>query len=203
MTGLDETVAGWKIVMAGGRPVATPLLRDSVLQSGATSWWQDDRECKIEMELGFTLNRDLPAGPLTREDLVRSIASVHAVFEIGGPRAGLPPQAPPAALPANASGNAATVVGGGKAVLKYPEFAKLYRDDSLAAEGRHPYTDPLTSILVYAAIQPDSLSGLRCGHVIITGSFTGTTSVEKPGHFKGVFEGLAPVEVTFARNGNV
>lgn len=191
------SVAGWKVALVQGRPVAAPLFGASVLASGAAFDLQGLRGIKLETELAFTLRHDLRPGPVSREDIEAAIASMHAAFEVVGPRGGEPPAIPFTAFLADNLGNTATVVGPGAALAALPGRGRLFRNGSLVAEGAHPLHDPLAALLAYAQLQPDTLGGLRGGHVIITGSFTGVTPVEQAARFRGEFDGLAPVELTF------
>lgn len=196
-TALGERVGGWKVALVGGRAVAAPLLGASILASGARIALRPDRSLKLEVELGFTLARDLPVGPLSRDDLFAAIASVHAVFEVVGPRGGEPPHTPFTAFLADNLGNAATVLAAGMPLGDLPGLGRLSRDGDLLAEGLHPHGDPLAALLAYVALQPDALGGLKRGQLIITGSFTGAAPVATAGHFTGAFDGLAPVELAF------
>lgn len=203
ITALGASVGGWKVAVAGGQPVAAPLLRGSLLASGDTFALPGGRDIKLETELGFTLGRDLPPGPITREALLGAISSVHAAFEVVGARLGEPPQIPLTAFLADNLGNAATVVGPGHPPSTLPDVGRLYRDGTLVAEGKHPSGDPLAAFLAYAARQPDALGGLKRGQLIITGSFTGATLVTGSGHFKGEFDDTPSVELTFTQEERV
>lgn len=203
LAGLDASVGDWKVAVVGGRPVAAPLLRSSLFASGEVLALPDDRQVMLETELGFMPGHDLPPGPIARDDLLDAIESVHTAFEVVGARGGEPPQIPFTALLADNLRNAATVVGVGKLLGELPERGRLYRDGALLVEGHHPHGDSLAGLLAYAALQSDALGELRRGQLIITGSFTGATLVRGGDYFKGGFDGLATVELTFIQRERV
>ena len=122
---------------------------------------------------------------------------MHAIFEIVGARLGAPPQVPFATFLADSLGNAYTVVAPGSPVNVLPQRPLLLRQGEHCAEGLHPQLDPLAPLVAYANQQADALGGLRRGQVIITGSFTGAIPIGTDTNFRGVFDGLSPVDVTF------
>ena len=201
---LAETVGGWKLAIVDGMPVAAPLAARTVLQSGCRLACDPDTPFKIETELGFRLRHDLPARPnaYSRDDILAAIASVHASFEIVGARLGEPPDVAFTAFLADNLGNAYTVAASGCALDVLPQRALLRRQGALCAEGSHPNGDPLAPLVAYANRQADALGGLRQGQLIITGSFNKAVPVTAGSSFEGVFQNLAPVEITFFAKGH-
>jgi len=175
-----------------------------VLQSGCRLACDPAAPFKIETELGFRLRHDLPARPnaYSRDEIVAAIESVHASFEIVGARLGEPPDAAFTAFLADNLGNAYTVAASGCPCDALPQRALLHRQGTFCAEGSHPNGDPLGPLLAYANRQADALGGLKQGQLIITGSFNKAVPVTIDSKFEGVFEGLAPVEVTFFAEGH-
>lgn len=201
VAGLNEVVAGWKVAIVAGRPVGAPLLRATLHASSTSVALPTSVGMKIETEIGFTLARDVPAGPIDRAKLLDAIETIHAVFEIVGARAGEPPAVPFAGFLADNLGNAITVLGQGKRMRAgdtLPEYGWIDCDGERLVEGTHPNGDPLAALQAYAAEQPDALGGLKEGQVIITGSFTSATPVAGGASWRGGFDGLDPVEITFA-----
>ena len=201
---LAETVGGWKLAIVDGTPVAAPLAARTVLQSGSSLAFDPDAPFKIETELGFRLRHDLPTRPnaYSRDEIVAAIESVHASFEIVGARLGEPPDAAFTAFLADNLGNAYTVAASGCACDALPQRALLRRQGALCAEGGHPNDDPLAPLVAYANRQTDALGGLKTGQLIITGSFNKAVPVTTDSRFEGVFQGLAPVEITFFAKGH-
>ena len=201
---LGETVAGWKVAIVAGRPVAAPLFRSCLFSSAGYYRLQPATDTKIETELGFRLGRDLPSGPIDRDQLICAITSIHAAFEIVSPRAGEPPAIPFTGFLADNLGNAATVLGQGALLKTFPARGRLFSGEQLRVEGSHPHGDVLAGLLAFAALDRPVFGGLKCGQVIITGSFTGAIPVAESGTFTGKFDGLDPVEIAFeaARNGS-
>lgn len=201
---LGETVAGWKVAIVTGSPVAAPLFRSCLFSSAEYYRLQPATDAKIGTELGFRLGRDLPSGPIDRDELVCAITSIHAAFEIVSPRAGEPPATPFTGFLADNLGNAATVLGQGASLETLPARGRLLSGEQLLIEGSHPHGDVLAGLLAFAALTRPAFGGLKCGQVIITGSFTGAIPVGDSETFTGKFDGLDPVELVFkaARNGS-
>jgi 2-keto-4-pentenoate hydratase len=201
---LAETVGGWKLAIVDGTPTAAPLAASTILRSGCRLACEPDAPFKIETELGFTLRHDLPTRPNTysRDEIVAAIESVHVSFEIVGARLGEPPDVAFTAFLADNLGNAYTVAAFGCACDALPQHALLRQQGAPCAEGRHPNGDPLAPLVAYANRPADRLGGLRQGQLIITGSFNKAIPVTAGSRFEGVFEGLAPVEITFFAKGH-
>src|SRR5262249_23183510 len=142
---------------------------------------------------------DLPprAVPYARDEVLAAIESVHAAFEIVGPRLGEPASVPFAAFLSDNLGNWGTVIGTGHPAETLPAKGQLIRDGEVLAEDAHPNGDPLATLIAYADQQSDQLGGLRRGQFVITGSFTGAVPVTASGHYRGLFEGFEPVTAFF------
>jgi 2-keto-4-pentenoate hydratase len=196
-----ETVGGWKIALGPGAiPIAAPLFASTVLKTSAELKLHVERPYKIEVELGFVLNKDIPprVEPYDRNDIVAAIGSVHAAIEVVGPRAGEPGQVPFGAFLADNLGNAFTIFADGVSLVEpLATTGQLLGDGEVIAEGGHPHHDPLTPLLLYANKPGDTLGGLRAGQLIITGSYTGARLVYLAGQYEGRFAELPSVHVSF------
>jgi 2-keto-4-pentenoate hydratase len=192
---LGESVAGWKVAVVGGRPVAAPVPAGALMASGSSIAQPPGEALKVETELGFRLGRDLPraGGPYSRNDILGAIESVRACFEIVGPRVPEPPASPFPAFLADSLGCAYLVAGDGMAPTALPAEGALQVDGVGVAAGPHPHGDPLAGLLAWANAQCDAAGGLRRGQVIITGTFTGALPIHAPGRLEGRFDGLPPV----------
>ncbi len=192
---LGETVAGWKVAVVAGRPVAAPVPAGALLPSGSSREQRPGEAFKVETELGFRLGRDLPrdGGPYSRDDILGAIESVHACFEIVRPRVPEPPATPFHAFLADNLGCAYLVAGEDMAPTTLPAEGALRVDGVRVAAGPHPHGDPLAGLLAWANAQCDAVGGLRRGQVIITGTYTGALPIHAPGRLEGCFDGLPPV----------
>jgi 2-keto-4-pentenoate hydratase len=196
-----DSVGGWKVALGpGGVPVAAPLFASSLRADGAELPMPSGRPCKLEVEMAFHLAQDLPprVAPYTREAVLAAIDAIHPAFEVVGARCGEPGEVSFAGFLGDNLGNAFTVLG--KAVSPQdavPEAGSLEYDGRRLAEGTHPQGDPLVPLLHWVNRQVDRLGGLRRGQVVITGSYTGASSIIRPGRYEGHFAGRSPVAITF------
>lgn len=198
---LGEDVAGWKIAIVDGRPVAAPFPTAALVPSGVAL--ARTGGLKVETELGFRLAGDLPyrAAPYSRDDILRAIQSMYACFEIVGPRIAEPPASSFAAFLADNLGCAHVVVAEGVPPGALPAEGALAIDDVWIAAGPHPHGDPLAALLAWANGQCDAAGGLRRGQIIITGTFTGALAIGSASRLEGRFAGLPPVAATFVEAG--
>jgi 2-keto-4-pentenoate hydratase len=81
---LDERVGGWKVgALPDGGNFVAPIYASAVTASPATMPARGFHLIGIECEIGFRLNRDLPAraDPYTRDEVL-AIASLHPTIEV-------------------------------------------------------------------------------------------------------------------------
>lgn len=202
----SEAVGGWKVAVGpGDTPIAAPLYASAILPAGAELQIAGPRHYKIEVEQAFRLVSDLPPRPIAyeRAELIGAIGSVHTAFEVVLPRAGEPSEVPFGVFLADNLGNAFTIVAEKGEPLRepLPEKGELLAQSRSLARGAHPQGDPLAPLLLYANRQTDLLGGLRAGHIVITGSFTGAVAIVEPGAVEGRFDGQSSVVATFTFEG--
>ncbi|WP_068830440.1 2-keto-4-pentenoate hydratase [Pseudomonas sp. BMS12] len=76
------TSAALRAALKVEEPLYGWLLADSACQSGASIAWESLLQPKVEVELALLLSADLPAGEISREQLLASIAGVVPALEI-------------------------------------------------------------------------------------------------------------------------
>lgn len=121
---MEDTIVGWKVGFTSevarkaagvSEPLAGPLFRETILDSGARIDVSLDDLKIIEAEIGFRLKRSLPPSQTkyTREEVVAAIGTVHPIFEIVNKRLPGDLKETPEWLVADGSINQAVVVGRG------------------------------------------------------------------------------------------
>ncbi|MFG0381503.1 2-keto-4-pentenoate hydratase [Pseudomonas sp. zbq_18] len=76
------TSAALRAALKVEEPLYGWLLTDSACQSGANIAWERLLQPKVEVELALLLERDLPGGEISQEQLLASIAGVVPALEI-------------------------------------------------------------------------------------------------------------------------
>ena len=76
------TSAALRAALKVEEPLYGWLLADTICQSGASIAWERLLQPKVEIELALLLSADLPAGEISQEQLLASIAGVVPALEI-------------------------------------------------------------------------------------------------------------------------
>lgn len=189
-------IAGWKVALADGMPVAAPLL-GPLLHSGHCLTGGSGPDA-VEVEIAFRLGRDLPPrdGGYAREEVVSAIHGVLVGIEIVASRLAEGAAAPFPAFLADNLGNAGFMAGEPVPPASLDRLAglgcRVIRDGAVIhdATGGHPARDPLAPLLAWANAQCDALGGLRAGQVVTTGSLVGLLHCARPYTLEASIEGL-------------
>lgn len=206
--------AGWKLAAtspAGQRsigadgPVLGRLYDHSIVPPGSTLSVEHMAMRLAEAEFAFTIARDIDpdAGPLTRDRVLDSIATLHPAIEVPDSRftdfrtVGLP------SLVADAMGVAFLVVGEPTSAWNasdLPGLAVTMYSNGISAStgsGMDVLGDPLEALL-WSAIELDRRGlMLREGDVVTTGGCTPLIAVVAGDRLVADFGELGQVDVTF------
>jgi 2-keto-4-pentenoate hydratase len=200
-------LGGWKVgaKAPGETPNAAPLFAQLVRPSPADWPSSSLHMIGIEAELAFRLARDVEvrSEPMPREEIWRSIASVHAAIEIVDTRLVDWKQADRLWVLADNQSNGGFVYDPDGVPVSDRSFAeasvRLAVDGRLVAEGGggNPARDPrwLVEWLVNHCAQ--SRGGLRAGMFVTTGSYTGMLFVEPGAAIEATFDGIGAARVRF------
>lgn len=193
---LDAAIAGWKVAIVQGTPVAAPMF-GPLLPSGHRLADGQGADA-VEVEIAFRLGRDLPprTGGYTREEVVSALDGVLIGIELIESRLAEGAGAPFPAFLADNLGNGGFVAGEPVGAVPFDALSGLHcrvvRDGHVLhdATGGHPAGDPLAPLLAWANTQRDTLGGLRAGQIVTTGSVVGLLRCERPWALEASIEGL-------------
>ncbi|MBR7900053.1 2-keto-4-pentenoate hydratase [Burkholderia multivorans] len=182
---LGEAVGGWKCALPPPeRVVVAPIFASTIREAGAPyRVVTSTPSVRIEPEIAFVLDRDLPARaqPYSDADVRDAIREVRLVLEVLGCRYAEPARATKLELLADAQFNQGLCVGpvvrdGLHASLEAFEIAfegELHR----TIDGRHPDGDPLKPLVWLANFAASRGEPLRAGQIVTTGSYAGAIEV--------------------------
>lgn len=207
---IGKDVAGWKLGLNNGRPVAAPLLDlyDEVQDSTLTV--PKPSAVGIEIEVCFVLAEDLPVLPLgesyTREKILKVIESINLGAEFVSYRLTEENRVPFPLFLADRLANHSFVLG--PAINPSYVQALAVQDASLpplmveAEDGVlfgaipvHPQMDPVAPLLAYANAQNDHLGGLKRGQVITTGSLCGMIRLGEATRISARWDGIGEMDI--------
>ena len=206
----NRPVAGWKVGLTSGRARDSMgkgfrpfgyILEERCFQSGAKISLDDVGDVGVENELCFIFGSDLPKNA-TRQEVLQSIGSVSAAFEINETR--LDASASNIDRLADDLSQWGIVVGESKS-LDWKAFAFEEVEVNLARDGELVETvaalnhidDHFDSLVALSATLGQFDRQIVAGNHIITGSYT-RQRVSKPSDWKGDFGSIiGTVEVKF------
>ncbi len=195
---LGEGIGGWKA--AGLDPSGIPLLAPIHISdvSGSGSLACPAEGWILEVEYGFRLGRDLPrSAAYHKAEVMDAVDEVHVCFELCRSRLAAP--SPPRLLfLADGLANDRLVVGSGVSPRDLSlghRGVRLSIDGEVVKELQSSAGDEATEALVWLARQPLPEGGLKAGHIIITGSLTGTTRIRGGQIAEALIEGIGQVRV--------
>ncbi|WP_324658227.1 2-keto-4-pentenoate hydratase [Burkholderia thailandensis] len=182
---LGEPVGGWKCALPPpGRVVVAPILASTIRAAGGPfPVVADARTVRIEPEIAFVLDRDLPPRerPYDENDVRAAIREVRLALEVLGCRYAEPSRATVPELLADGQFNQGLCVG---PVVSDGLSASL---DTIALEfrggvnrtcdGRHPDGHPLKPLIWLVNFLAARGEPVRAGQIVTTGSYAGAIDV--------------------------
>jgi 2-keto-4-pentenoate hydratase len=177
------------------------LLESMVLESGARLKREDMIEPRLECEICFRLKRDLRGENLSVDDIMDATEAVCASFEVCDARIANWACAYPDFIADN--GMSCSVVLGGEwhppADIDLPnERAVLTCNDEKVAEGTGELSmgHPARAVAWLAGKLAERGKGLQAGQIVMTGTLTGMTPMEKGAQYKVAFSNLGEVTLS-------
>ncbi|AJY11396.1 fumarylacetoacetate hydrolase family protein [Burkholderia dolosa] len=182
---LGEAVGGWKCASPPpDRVIVAPIFASTIREAGdAYRVAGDTPIARIEPEIAFVLDRDLPARaqPYDENDVRDAIREVRLVLEVLGCRYAEPARASKFELLADGQFNQGLCVGpvvpdGVRAPLA--GFALSF-DGALnrTIDGLHPDGDPLKPLVWLVNFLASRGDAARAGQIVTTGSYAGVIDV--------------------------
>ncbi|KWF30509.1 2-keto-4-pentenoate hydratase [Burkholderia pseudomultivorans] len=182
---LGETIGGWKCALPPpGRVIVAPIFASTIHEADAPYRVVGGTPTvRIEPEIAFVLDRDLPAReqPYDEADVRGAIREVRLVLEVLGCRYAEPARATKFELLADAQFNQGLCVG--PVVpdgLRVPldAFAITFEGGlNRTIDGRHPDGDPLEPLVWLVNFLASRGDAVRAGQIVTTGSYAGALDV--------------------------
>ena len=202
-------VGGWKVGAASpdAAPACAPMPRAWIAADAAVLSAPHFRFRGLEAELAFLLGEDLPARatPYTLDKVKAAIASAHPAIEVLESAFIEPAEASPLSKLADLQTHGGFVHGPAcsnwRAIDFAGETATLAVDGSIRAEhtGSSASGDYLYGLLLWLANEGSvRTGGLRAGHFVTTGSWTGVTRTSSNSTVDVHFTTLGRVSLRFA-----
>jgi 2-keto-4-pentenoate hydratase len=183
---LGETIGGWKCaVPPPGRVIVAPIFASTIRPSGQPfSVGSDAPIVRIEPEIAFVLDRDLPARdrPYDEDDVRGAIRETRLALEVLGCRYADPSRATALELLADGQFNRGLCVGPVVPDHLYPTFGgtvalALQGGVNRTIDGRHPDGHPIKPLLWLVNFLAARGEPVRAGQIVTTGSYAGVIDV--------------------------
>jgi 2-keto-4-pentenoate hydratase len=200
---LGAIVTGWKVAAApSGEVIAAPLFKHCLLSSGDLLTTPALARDGVESELALRIDRPLPAGDCTRDDVIAAVGAVMPAFELLCSRLPGKFASPREHIVADGMGNGAVVLGAPCSdwrALKLDELrAKLRCGEALLVDkrGGNPFGDPLLAVVLLARHLAKRGQAVEVGTFVLAGSHTGVHLAQPGDGLRCDFEGIGHVELT-------
>ncbi len=199
LAALGETVAGFKVAIVDGRVARGAIMASRVFESGAQVKAAAMPLLGIEAEIAFRVERDMPAGKYSYDDVAAAV-SAFAAIEIVDSR--FRDHTAVSAQERNADfvTNGGFVRGAPAADWRSLDLKNIAVTLTIGGEeivkrhGGHAAGDPL---LPAVALANDLPGGIRAGQFVTTGTYTGLTFAKAGQTVVAEFAGVGKVEVGF------
>lgn len=202
-----ETTGGWKCLLPleEGKVIAAPIFNVQK-DSDEVVLFEDKGVARVEPEICFVLNKDLPVkeGGYTEAEILNAIGSAHMALELMQSRYADDAGQSFFESLADCMINQGVYVG--------PEIDKAAAietgsvqitvtqgDDVRELDGKHPNPRAVDGLVWLVNFMGERGVGLEAGAAIITGSFKGIVNMEFDVETKIAYAGLGEYSVTFKR----
>ncbi|WP_295898693.1 hydratase [uncultured Vibrio sp.] len=202
----SDKVGGWKCLLplADDKFVVAPIFADTVQQGSVCELFADKQVVRIEPEIAFVLNQDLPANPegYSEDQINEAIGSCHMALELMQSRFADDSGAEFFEKLADGLVNQGLFIGpeidrDAAFTASTIDITVTQDDQAQQFAGKHPNTMPPTPI--YWLINAMTRRGIefKAGEAIITGSYCGIVEVEFDKLTTINYEGIGEYQVTF------
>ncbi|MBD1390398.1 hydratase [Neiella sp. HB171785] len=201
-----KPAAGWKCLLppAEGQIVAAPIFADTVQRGDVVELFADNGKARIEPEIAFVLQQDLPATEegYSDEQIDAAIGSCHMALELMQARFADDCDASFIERLADCLVNQGLFIG--------PEVdkAKAYAAGEIdltvkqpnevqSFAGKHPNQLPQAPLSWFINFMTKRGQSFKAGEAIITGSYAGIVEVDFDQPTTITYDGLGEYQVTF------
>jgi len=203
---LGAKVVGWKVAAPPSADViSAPLFDIECLASDAVLANAALLRDGIECELAFRIDRPLPLGGCTRDDVITAVGAVMPAFELLCSRLPSKFASPREHIVADGMGHGAVVLGAPCGDWRTLELDKLrvtlWADDALVVDkqGGNPFGDPLRAVALLADHLARRGQALEAGNFVLAGSHTGVHRARPGERLRCLFEGVGQVALTLSK----
>ena len=203
-----DEITGWKTGAPSpeAEPIAAPIGRPLIWDSGITLPAADFYQLGIEGELAYRMKHDLPprAVAYVRSEVEDAIGSIHPLIEIVDTRIADWESAGPWWKLADNQINGGLVVGLGfenwREIDPQSQQAVLRVNGGVLADtvGGNAAGDPLQLLVWLVNHCAQQCGGLKAGDIVTTGTHTGLVFVQPGDTVSVLFPGVGAVHVSFA-----
>lgn len=198
---LGASIVGWKLASPpSGDVIAAPLLDFACLASGAVLADGAPLRDGVECELAFRIDRSLPIGGCTRDDVIAAVGAVMPAFELLCSRLPNKFGSPRTQIVADGMGNGAVVLGSPCSDWRSLSFEQMRVTlESCGApvvdrQGGNPFGDPLLAVVLLANHLAQRGLAVPVGTFVLAGSHTGVHHAQPGDRLRCHFEGVGHVE---------
>lgn len=199
---LDTTVAGWKLAAPpASEVISAPLFATSCFNSGAVFEVTELMRDGVECEMALRIDRPLPLGGCTREDVMAAVGAVMPAFELLSSRLPAKFASPREHIVADCMGNGAVVLGAPCIDWRTLDLAQLkvslWAGDLLVTNklGGNPFGDPLSAVALLANHLALRGQSVEVGSFVLAGSHTGVHLARAGERLRCVFERIGEVSL--------
>ena len=196
---LGAKVVGWKLAAPSSEVISAPLFdvacmaADTVLRD--TTMLRDGLEC----ELAIRIDRPLPFGGCTPDDVKTAVGDILPAFELLCSRLPAGFASPRQHIVADGMGNGAVVLGAPCSDWRTLDFdslrVTLWVNEKLVVDkhGGNPFGDPFAAVALLANHLALRGQALAVGTFVLAGSHTGVYRAQPGDRLHCVFEGIGQV----------
>jgi 2-keto-4-pentenoate hydratase len=203
---LGARVVGWKLAAPPSADViSAPLFDIECLASDAVLANAALLRDGVECELALRIDRPLPGGGCTRDDVMAAVGAVMPAFELLCSRLPSKFASPREQIVADGMGQGAVVLGAPCRAWRTLELDKLrvtlWADDALVVDkqGGNPFGDPLHAVALLADHLALRGHALEAGSFVLAGSHTGVHRARPGERLRCLFEGVGQVALTLSK----
>lgn len=182
----SSPVGGWKCLLplAEDKFIVAPIFADSIHQGAQCELFEDNQAARLEPEIAFILNTDLPARPegYSEAEVEKAIGSCHMALELMQSRFADDSGAEFYERLADCLVNQGMFIGPKidkqLAIDAATVNISVKQGDSIQQfDGKHPNSAPLAPVFWMVNFLSQRGVSLQAGQAIITGSFCGIVEV--------------------------
>lgn len=204
---LGAKVVGWKLAAPPSAGVISAALFDiDCLASDAIIENAELLRDGVECELALRIDRPLPGGGCTRDEVMAAVGAVMPAFELLCSRLPSKFASPREHIVADGMGQGAVVLGTPCNDWRTLEFEKLrvrlWANDALVVDrqGGNPFGDPLRAVALLADHMTRRGLALEAGSFVLAGSHTGVHRARPGERLRCLFEGVGQVALTLSKS---